>query len=343
MQLIVDASTNRSSVGSASGSSVPGGLAGSSMGGGGSSGGASSSVPGTPRKLFGYKVLAFLGEGAAASVYSVQDPMTGNVYALKHVTRKDDKSHRFIEQLYNEFEVGKKLSHPNIRKPVDLKVTRSMLLFVTEAALVMELLDARPMDTLAEQFGVLSEEKSEGQHAVGSIPLTWSLGILLQAARGLAAINSAGMVHCDIKPSNIMVPNEPGKQVVKVIDLGQCCATGTVKKRIQGSPYFISPEQYKREPATPRTDVFNFGATLYWALTGRHVPTVYTNAKGLTRTSTEKAPAPHKVRPEVPKELSTLTMECLRTRPTERPESMSAVANRLGLILRDFERNAAVA
>lgn len=290
-------------------------------------------VNGAGRTLFGYEVISLLGEGAEAAVYAVMHPETKQIYALKHVIKKDAKHQRFIDQLYNEYNVGKQVKHPNVRQVIELKATRSMLLSVTEAALVMELLDATPLDKLIEQYA------SQGQ----AVPLTWSLGVMVQAARGLAAVNSAGLVHCDIKPSNIMVPDDRATGVVKVIDLGQACAAGTAKKRIQGSPHFISPEQFKLQPVTFRTDVFNFGATLYWVVTGHHVPTAYTNAKGMTKTSTEKAKAPAQLRGDVSRDLSELVMECLRTNPTERPDTMSAVANRLGLIMRAEERNAAVA
>ena len=64
----------------------------------------------------------------------------------------------------------------------------------------------------------------------------------------------------------------------KVIDLGQSCPIGTVKPRIQGTPDYIAPEQVHRRPITPLTDVYNFGATMYWVLTRQHVPTAL--AKG---------------------------------------------------------------
>jgi serine/threonine-protein kinase len=272
-----------------------------------------------PRTLFGYEVLSFLGEGAASAVYAVSDPVTGQVYALKHVLRKDDKHQRYIDQLVNEFEVSKRVNHPNVRKCVDFKTSKTMLLTVTEAVLVMELIDAHPLDM------ELMEKSGAGQQA----DLGWTINVMTQAARGLAAIQVAGFVHCDMKPGNIMICPD---QLAKVIDLGQACPSGTVKKRIQGSPHFISPEQFKLEPVTFRTDVFNFGATLYWAVTGRHIPTHYTRAKGLAKGPAEEAPTPFDLRQGVSRELSDLTMQCLRSKVLERPESMSEVANRLEAI-----------
>ena len=66
---------------------------------------------------------------------------------------------------------------------------------------------------------------------------------------------------------------------IRLIDLGQACKTGTVKERVQGTPSFIAPEQARCKPLSEQTDVYNFGASLYWALTGRRVPTLMTVEK----------------------------------------------------------------
>ncbi|MFN4243139.1 MAG: serine/threonine-protein kinase [Tepidisphaerales bacterium] len=284
-----------------------------------------------PRTLFGYEVLSFLGEGAASAVYAVSHPETGQIYALKHVLRKDEKHQRYIDQLVNEYEVSRRVVHPNIRRCFDVKLARTMLLTVTEAALIMELIDAHPLDV----------ELGERGGAGAGVDVSDLLHLMTQAARGMAALNTAGYVHCDMKPGNIMVGPD---RVARVIDLGHACPNGTVKKRIQGSPHFISPEQFKLQPVTFRTDVFNFGATLYWALTGRHVPTYYTRAKGLAKGASEDAPPPADLRPGCPRSLSELVMQCVHSNVLKRPDSMSEVANRLEAIRREHtERDVAVA
>src|SRR5215218_4928882 len=101
---------------------------------------------GNPKTIFEYDVIDFIGEGAASTIYAVSDPKTRQLYALKHVVRKTDKDIRFIEQLEAEFEVGKRVSHENLRKIIDMKVNRSMLLKVSEAVLLMELFDGVPLE-----------------------------------------------------------------------------------------------------------------------------------------------------------------------------------------------------
>src|SRR3954467_5945297 len=88
------------------------------------------------QKLLQYDVLDRLGEGAKSTIYAVSDPATKKLFALKHVVRKDEKDIRYIEQMEQEFEVSKNLNHPVLRKCYDLKVSKKMLVWVTEAFLL---------------------------------------------------------------------------------------------------------------------------------------------------------------------------------------------------------------
>ena len=90
-----------------------------------------------PRTLFGYEILEQIGEGAGSTIYAASNTQTKQIYALKHVTRKTDKHIRFIEQLESEFDVGRKVLHPNLRRVFDYQVKKTLLGKVVEAALVM--------------------------------------------------------------------------------------------------------------------------------------------------------------------------------------------------------------
>jgi serine/threonine-protein kinase len=267
---------------------------------------------GSPSKLFGYDVVEFLGEGAGSQIYAVSDPVSRQVYALKHVTVKTEKQLRFAEQLINEYEVGKQINHPLVRRVFDVKVTRTLLRKITEAALVMELVDGTPMDQRPPET------------------LKESLHIFQQVAQALGAIHEHGYVDCDLKPNNILLCSDG---TAKLIDLGQACPVLTVKQRIQGTPDFMSPEQVKCEPVTARTDIFNFGATLYWALTGKKLPTLFNIGKGENSFILDQTiPSPVEQNPAVPIPLSNLVMECVRTNPAKRPADMAELSRRLELM-----------
>jgi eukaryotic-like serine/threonine-protein kinase len=266
-----------------------------------------------PEKLLNYEVLERLGEGAGSTIYAVSDPRTRQVYALKHVLRKDAKDIRFIEQMETEFEISKQFTHENLRRSYELKIMKTMLRKVTEAYLVMELVDGKPLD----------------ERRLSSIPEI--LDTFIQAAQGLKSMHGLGYAHCDIKPNNIL-RNMEGH--VKVIDFGQGCKLGTVKERIQGTPDYIAPEQVARRPISVQTDVYNLGATIYWSLTGTNIPTLYTvNKKGENSFLLDQTiQTPADLNPRVPAGLSNLVMECVSTKPAKRPADMDQIISRLDLI-----------
>src|SRR3954453_3614694 len=268
------------------------------------------------QKLLHYEVLERLGEGARSTIYSVVDPGTKQVFALKHVVRAEQKDLRFIEQMEAEFEISRQFTDPKahtyLRRSFDLKIIKTLLLKVSEAFLLMELVDGKPLDVR---------------------PPTEMMDILetfIHAAQGLKAMHQMGYAHCDIKPNNIL-RNDRG--VVKIIDFGQSCKIGTVKERIQGTPDFIAPEQVARRPISVQTDVFNLGATLYWNLTGKVIPTLYTvNKKGENSFLLDtRIDTPLDLNPKVPQAVSNLVMDCVSTKQQKRPVDMDAVITRLEL------------
>src|SRR3954471_8084933 len=89
-----------------------------------------------PKKIFDFEVIDRIGEGARSFIYAVSDSKTKQLYAHKHVKRETEKDDRFIEQVITEYEVGQKFAHPNIRKMVELKTSRNLLLKITEIGLV---------------------------------------------------------------------------------------------------------------------------------------------------------------------------------------------------------------
>lgn len=260
----------------------------------------------------GYETLQFLGNGARSSIWQARDRKTGKLCALKHVTKRPGEDNRFLEQAINEYEIATKLNHPAIRQIFELQKVKKWFC-LSEIKMVMEycegtsVQDKRP-ETVEE-----------------------TCRIFVEVARAMAHMSQSGFVHSDMKPNNIIVAVNG---VVKIIDLGQSCPVGTVKQRIQGTPDFIAPEQVDRRPLDGRTDVFNFGASLYWALTEKHIPTVLPGRSDSLSGSNAKAiTPPDKINPKIPPALSKLVMDCIEYFPTNRPQ-MSEVAAKLAMILK---------
>ncbi|MEY4769829.1 MAG: Serine/threonine-protein kinase PrkC [Planctomycetota bacterium] len=279
-----------------------------------------------PTELFGYRVVAKLGSGAASELYAVQDPKTKQVWALKHVLRHDEKGARFIEQVEQEHAIGSKLDHPNVRGVSKVHRTRK-LFTTTEIGLLLELVDADAMDQRMPRNMLEAVDQFR------------------QIADGLAHMHERGFVHADMKPINAMVCANGN---VKIIDLGQACAIGTKKKRIQGTPGYIAPEQAQREAVTAATDVYNLGATMHWVLVGEVIPTALPpkgdGELGAVDVKMIQLPKPPHVRnPRIPAALSELVMDCIQLDPTARVASMKLVSERLSAIADELRQTGVVA
>ncbi|HWL92886.1 MAG TPA: serine/threonine-protein kinase [Phycisphaerae bacterium] len=260
----------------------------------------------------GYNILSKLGEGARSQVYQVVHPSTGQVFAVKRVLREAGEDTRYLDQAINEYNIAAKMRHPTLRKAFELKRIRKLLRLV-EIQVFMEFVDGTSLDKARPAR------------------LERTVEIFLRVGDGLQAMHDEGFLHADIKPNNILLAY---KGDVRIIDFGQCCEIGFRKPRIQGTPDYIAPEQVERLELTPQTDIFNFGATLYWALTGQTFATVL--AKGKKKAEPRKAapsPEPATINQDVPRDLSRLIMECCEHNRADRPRTMKDVLARLGAFL----------
>jgi len=187
-----------------------------------------------------------------------------------------------------------------------------MLFKKSEAFLVMELFEGKSLET---------RPPSSLLEVVDSF---------IPSAQGLHAMHKMGYVHCDIKPNNIM---RDAAGAIKVIDFGQSVKIGTIKERIQGTPDYIAPEQVERRPIMVQTDIYNLGASIYWCLTGKPIPTQYTvSKKGEHSFLLDTMIAtPQSLNPGVPNALSNLVMECISTSWKKRPADMEQLTMRLEL------------
>lgn len=265
------------------------------------------------QQIFGYPIVRELGQGAASRIYLAKDPTSHHPLAIKHVLRRREHDIRSIQQMQTEHEISQKIRHPRIRRCLELHIKRALLTRrPTEALLVMEYFEGHSMDRLHFR------------------KMRCLLGCAIHVGEALYAMHQSGVVHCDLKPQNILI-NDSNE--VRVIDLGQACTVGTVKERIQGTPDFIAPEQVRCWPMTVPTDIFNFGATLYWCLTRQKLPTLFNiERKAGCFLMDDRFPKPHELNPMVPEALSKLVIECVRTAPSKRPQDMTEVLRRLETI-----------
>lgn len=255
-------------------------------------------------------MLKHIGSGAASEIFCVFDPKTSQVFALKQVVldEKRDKDDRFLIQAENEVRVSKKLSHDAIRRIHSVEKIRPKGWARNEVIVLMELVDGQSLDQLMD------------------MPILEKIRVFRDVADAMAHMNDKGYVHADMKPTNILVTSEGH---VKVIDLGQAHPIGKPKERIQGTPGFMAPEQAEVEKLTEHTDVYNFGATMYWMLTGKEIQTAGPGSRG--GKATIPTPA-NRFNSEIPPELGEVVNLCLEPNPHGRWKNMHAVVRQLDKI-----------
>ncbi len=269
-------------------------------------------------QIHGFDVIETLGHGARSTIYAVR-AKDGQVFALKHVIKREDADQRFLDQAQTEHDVAHQLDHPILRKSLRL-IRGRRLIRTNEIVVLMEMVDGHTL----EQAN-LSDTTQISR-------------LCQQVALGLGAMHEAGFIHADIKPNNILVTDDGH---AKIIDFGQSCSAGTVKERIQGTPDYIAPEQVLRREMTAQTDVFNLGATMYWLLTNKHVPTLFPKGEpGLSFKTDDACAPPRDLNPQVPPALSSLVMKCIQTDPTDRPESMARIHDWLDIAISQIRRGA---
>ena len=258
-----------------------------------------------------FSIIKRLGTGARSTIYLATDKQNKAKIALKRVIFKRPEDLRIFEQIETEYKVARRVDHPYVRKCYKLVKIRNMLK-VREMLLAMELFEGKSLEDSP------------------ALSLVDVLLVFRMVASGLNSMHKDGFVHCDIKPNNILL-NKAGS--IKIIDLGQSCKIGTVKQRIQGTPDYIAPEQVKRKPLGPKTDIFNLGATMYWALTGHNIPTLIPKKDEFGLPIPQQRRAPHELKKQIPVSISKLVMDCAQDDPSKRPRNMMTVVSRLDLLV----------
>ena len=261
-----------------------------------------------------YQLLDRLGSGGMADVFRARDLMLARDVAIK-VLRKDYSTNPdFQERFKQEARAAANLSHPNIVTVHDFGLTDDLLF------IVMEHVPGKDMKSLLRQRGRFTVEEA--------IPL------IVQACAGIGYAHRAGLVHCDVKPHNIVVT--PDKRV-KVTDFGIARALATIMPGersdvVWGSPQYFSPEQAAGEAPSPASDVYSLGVVLYEMLSGTP-PFTATTPEEMARLHVNAKPIPiSEYVPDIPPALEEIIAKVLSKEPSARYRT----ADQLGRVLQIF-------
>jgi hypothetical protein len=249
-----------------------------------------------------YALEMLVGSGGMADVYRAKDQLLERTVAVKILHQQYENDTEFIARFQREAKAAARITHPNIVNVFDVGVAEG------RHYIVMEYVPGR---TLKER---IKEE--------GPVPVAQALEIARQIAGALAQAHANNLVHCDIKPHNILVMPDGN---VKVADFGIARAvtesTMTYNDNIMGSVHYFSPEQARGTIITPKSDVYSLGVVLYEMLTGR-IPFDGNTAVSIARKHLEEeAPPVRSVVPNIPPVVEALVTRMMAKEPALRPDS----------------------
>ncbi|HEX5451332.1 MAG TPA: protein kinase, partial [Candidatus Limnocylindrales bacterium] len=257
-----------------------------------------------------YRLTGDLGEGGMASIFRAHDEQLDRDVAVKVLRPDYGRDAGFVTRFRQEAQAAASLSHANVVSVYD---------FGTDAAgpyIVMELVDGQDLESILQERGVL--------------PPMASARIALGVAEALAAAHAHGIVHRDVKPSNVLV-TKGGH--VKVVDFGIARALSdaqlTLPGTTLGSVHYFSPEQARGEAVTASSDVYSLGLVLFEMLTGRRPFGGDSAAAVAMARLASAAPRPSSVRPDVPPALDAIVARALAPDPAGRFPSATALAEAL--------------
>ncbi len=260
-----------------------------------------------------YEIVGEIARGAMGIIYKAKDPLIDRMVAIKTINLREldqEQKAEYEARFYLEAQAAGKLSHPNIVTVYDLGEKNDIVY------IAMELLEGNELQNL------LKDGKP--------LPISETLDIMSQVAAGLAYAHEHGIVHRDVKPSNIMVLKS-GR--VKIADFGiarmESSMLHTQTGIVMGSPLYMSPEQILARGIDRRSDIFAAGILLFKMLTGQ-MPFTGDNPNSVMYQIVHEAPPkPSALNSEIPEALDDIVAKCLAKNPEERYQDANQLAQAL--------------
>jgi serine/threonine protein kinase len=261
-----------------------------------------------------YQLQQVLGAGGMAKVYLARDLMLERPVAIKVLKQDLSTNPAFRKRFQQEARAAANLSHPNIVTVHDFGFHHGRLY------IVMEYVPGKDLKTILKQ--------------VGRFPVQDAIPLIIQACAGIGYAHRAGLVHCDVKPHNMIVTPD---QRLKVTDFGIARALASIHPDehydvVWGSPQYFSPEQAAGSAPSPASDVYSLGVIFYEMLTGR-LPFESDDPTELARLHREEMPdPPRQINPDIPESLDKIIQKVLAKEPSSRYRT----TDQLGRILESF-------
>ncbi|MBI5017308.1 MAG: protein kinase [Deltaproteobacteria bacterium] len=268
-----------------------------------------------------YKILEQLGQGAMATVYKAYDPKIDRALAIKVLRQERCSDAEYRMRFLREAKAAGILSHPNIVTVYDVGELEG------RPYIVMELLEGTPLDHVMK-----SGER---------MPMDRVVSIGLQLAQALSFAHAKGIVHRDVKPSNIVISGD----AIKVTDFGiarmetKDSTRQTQMGEILGTPQYMSPEQVIGKDVDARSDLFSVGVLLYQLLAGETPFEADTLTTLLFKIATEE-PKPLQAPSNLPASLKRIVDRLLKKQPEKRFQTAAELADALARVKHELQEAA---
>ncbi|MHC4503966.1 MAG: protein kinase domain-containing protein, partial [Planctomycetota bacterium] len=255
----------------------------------------------TGKTISGHRLEQHLGGGGMGEVYRATQISLGRTVAVKVLSDEFTRDRAFIERFVAEARAAGKLNHPNVVQVYDVAREGGRYL------ISMEYLPGGSVGQLIDDEGALEPARA--------------LEIVLQTAGALAYAEEKGIVHCDVKPDNLLLT---GDGDVRLVDLGIAKRTGEAAadgEGVFGSPQYMAPEQARGERVDHRSDLYSLGATFYTLLVGKPLFDG-DNPRGIMKKQAFDKPVPvRKANRAVPAALADIVDKLVEKKPADRYQS----------------------
>ena len=259
-----------------------------------------------------YSIDRELGRGGMGIVYLAREVHLDRSVAIKLLPPERAAEPPLRERFLREARLAAKLSHPNVIPIYAVEETNGFVFYV------MAYIEG---ETLAQRV-----------RTRGPLPSSEAVRVLREVSWALAHAHERGIVHRDVKPDNILL--ETTTRRVLVGDFGIAAVAGdSTADGVAGTPEFMSPEQALGGAIDARSDLYAWGATAYYAISGRFPFEGATPQEILAKHVTEAPPAVASLGMGAPRSLAAIVDRCLAKDPSQRPESAHALAEQLGIAL----------
>ncbi|MFL5344763.1 MAG: protein kinase domain-containing protein [Hyalangium sp.] len=264
----------------------------------------------TGQRIGAFEIVRVLGAGAMGMVYLARDNMLRREVALKLLTKgSDEADHELQERFLREARAAARLIHPNVVQVFQIGET------TRHRFIAMEYIEGASTRHVAKQYG-------------GRLPVPFAFEKMREAADALRLAASMGICHRDIKPANLLLTSAG---VLKITDFGlaaQVDASGTIGQasaQIEGTPFYMGPEQWTGTAPTPAADLYSLGCTFYHLVTG-HRPFAANDFYGSMQAHCHSpVPDARALVPDLDPAFAELLKRCMAKQPQDRPTAAELV------------------